>query len=70
MNRRKFSKINDILQDAKRGKMFILLDDESRENEGDLVIPASKATAKSINFMAKYGRGLICLWLSTQAQVK
>ena len=41
--------------------MFILLDDEGRENEGDLVIPASKVSAKSINFMAKYGRGLICL---------
>ena len=44
-----------------RGKMFVLVDDEGRENEGDLIIPASKATAKSINFMAKYGRGLICL---------
>ena len=50
------------------GKMFILVDDEGRENEGDLIIPASKATAKSINFMAKYGRGLICLALS-QSQV-
>ena len=68
MNRNKFSKISQILQDAKRGKMFILVDDESRENEGDLVIPASKASAKSINFMAKYGRGLICLALS-QPQV-
>ena len=48
--------------------MFILVDDESRENEGDLVIPASKVSAKSINFMAKYGRGLICLALS-QTQV-
>ena len=68
MNRNKFSKISEILQDAKRGKMFILVDDEGRENEGDLVIPASKTTAKSINFMAKYGRGLICLALS-QSQV-
>ena len=68
MNRKKFSKISEILQDAKRGKMFILVDDEGRENEGDLIIPASKATAKSINFMAKYGRGLICLALS-QTQV-
>ena len=55
MNVIKFSKINEILEDAKRGKMFILVDDEGRENEGDLVIPASKASAKSINFMAKYG---------------
>ena len=68
MNKIKFSKISEILQDAKRGKMFILIDDEGRENEGDLVIPASKATAKSINFMAKYGRGLICLALC-QSQV-
>ena len=64
MSKKKFSKISEILQDAKRGKMFILVDDEGRENEGDLVIPASKVTAKSINFMAKYGRGLICLALN------
>ena len=68
MSKKKFSKISEIIKDAKRGKMFILVDDEGRENEGDLVIPASKATAKSINFMAKYGRGLICLALS-QPQV-
>jgi len=68
MIKKRFSKINEILKDAKRGKMFILVDDENRENEGDLVIPASKVTAKSINFMAKYGRGLICLAL-TQSQV-
>ena len=65
----KFSQITEIIKDAKRGKMFILVDDEGRENEGDLVIPACKVTAKSINFMAKYGRGLICLSL-TQTQVK
>ena len=64
----KFSKIKQIIQDARRGKMFVLLDDEGRENEGDLVIPALKASAKSINFMAKHGRGLICLALS-QSQV-
>lgn len=68
MRKKKFSKISDILKDAKCGKMFILVDDEGRENEGDLVIPASKVSAKSINFMAKYGRGLICLALS-QPQV-
>jgi len=60
----KFSKISKIIQDAKRGKMFVLVDDESRENEGDLVIPASKISPNSINFMAKYGRGLICLALT------
>ncbi len=63
-----FSKISEILKDARRGKMFILVDDEGRENEGDLVIPATKISANSINFMAKYGRGLICLAL-TQSQV-
>lgn len=56
-----FSKIEDILSDARNGKMFILVDDENRENEGDLIIPAQMATPDAINFMAKYGRGLICL---------
>ena len=63
-----FSKISSIIQDAKKGKMFILVDDKNRENEGDLVIPASKCNAKKINFMAKHGRGLICLAL-TKKQV-
>ena len=61
---KKFSKIGKIINDAKKGKMFVLVDDEGRENEGDLIIPASKASSKSINFMAKHGRGLICLALS------
>ena len=64
MRKNNFSKINDIIKDAKVGKMFILVDDESRENEGDLVTAASKTSAKTINFMAKYGRGLICLALN------
>ena len=68
MKSMKFSKINKIIDDARRGKMFVLVDDEGRENEGDLIIPASKVSAKSINFMAKHGRGLICLAL-TQTQV-
>ena len=59
----RFSKIKNIINDAKRGKMFILVDDENRENEGDLIIPAKKVSARAINFMAKYGRGLICLTL-------
>ncbi len=59
----KYSKILDLINEAKKGKMFILVDDENRENEGDLIIPASKVTASAINFMAKYGRGLICLTL-------
>jgi 3,4-dihydroxy 2-butanone 4-phosphate synthase / GTP cyclohydrolase II len=60
----KFSKISSIIQDAKKGKMFILVDDKNRENEGDLIIPGSKCNSKSINFMAKHGRGLICLALT------
>ena len=59
-----FSKIEEIIKDAKKGKMFILVDDENRENEGDLVVPAQKINAEKINFMAKHGRGLICLALS------
>ena len=59
----KYSKITDLIIEAKKGKMFILVDDENRENEGDLIIPASKTKPSSINFMAKYGRGLICLTL-------
>lgn len=58
------SPIEDIIEDAKNGRMFILVDDEDRENEGDLVIPAQFATPEAVNFMAKYGRGLICLALS------
>lgn len=55
------SPITDILDDAQNGRMFILVDDEGRENEGDLVIPAQFATPETVNFMAKHGRGLICL---------
>ncbi|MBQ2260903.1 MAG: 3,4-dihydroxy-2-butanone-4-phosphate synthase [Loktanella sp.] len=57
------SKIEDIIDDARNGRMFILVDHEDRENEGDLVIPAQMATPDAINFMAKHGRGLICLSL-------
>ncbi len=64
MRNRIFSPIKEIIKDAKKGKMFILVDDKDRENEGDLVIPGSKCNSKSINFMAKHGRGLICLALS------
>jgi len=55
------SPIEDVLEDAKNGRMFILVDDEDRENEGDLIIPAQMATPETVNFMARYGRGLICL---------
>lgn len=64
MKKNSFSSIKEILRDAKNGKMFILVDDRDRENEGDLIIPGSKCNSRSINFMAKHGRGLICLALS------
>ncbi len=68
MNNKKLSPIKDIIKDAKNGKIFILVDDKNRENEGDLVIPASKCNYKKINFMAMHGRGLVCLAL-TKRQV-
>ena len=58
------STIDEVIADAKAGKLFILVDDEDRENEGDLCVIGEYATAESINFMAKYGRGLICLALT------
>ena len=64
MSKKIFSDIKSIIKDAKKGKMFILVDDKNRENEGDLVIPGSKCNSKTINFMAKHGRGLICLALT------
>ena len=56
----------DIIEEARAGRMFILVDDEDRENEGDLVIPAQFATPDAINFMARHARGLICLALTQQ----
>ncbi len=58
------SSIEEIIEDARNGKMFILVDAEDRENEGDLVIPAQMCTPEAVNFMAKYGRGLVCLTLT------
>lgn len=54
----------EIIEEARQGRMFILVDEEDRENEGDLCIPAEHATAEAVNFMATYGRGLICLTLT------
>ena len=56
----------EIIEDLRQGKMVIIMDDEDRENEGDLVIAADKVTPEAINFMAKYGRGLICLTLTRE----
>ena len=60
------SSIPEVIEDARNGRMFILIDAEERENEGDLVIPAQMCTPDAVNFMAKYGRGLICLALSQE----
>jgi len=62
----RLSTIEDVIEDARQGRMFILVDDEGRENEGDLVIPAEKTTPEVVNFMAKHGRGLICLSMTRQ----
>ncbi|MCK0149050.1 3,4-dihydroxy-2-butanone-4-phosphate synthase [Marivita sp. S6314] len=59
------SSVEEIIENARNGKMFILVDHEDRENEGDLVIPAQWATPDAINFMAKHGRGLICLAMTS-----
>ena len=63
------SRIDEVIEDIRAGKMIILVDDEDRENEGDLCMAAEAVTPEAINFMAKYGRGLICLTLD-RSQVK
>ena len=70
MKNKNFSSIESVIKIAKKGRMYILVDDENRENEGDLVIPASNVSQKNINFMAKYGRGLICLSLTNKQSKK
>ena len=61
LNKSGLSSIEQVIEEAKQGRIFILVDDENRENEGDLCVPAEMATSDVINFMAKYARGLICL---------
>src|SRR3954468_11316362 len=56
----------EIINEARNGRMFILVDDENRENEGDLIVPAQMATPEAVNFMARHGRGLICLALTKE----
>ncbi|ACT59068.1 3,4-dihydroxy-2-butanone-4-phosphate synthase [Hirschia baltica] len=60
------SPIEEIIEDARNGKMYVLVDAEDRENEGDLIIPAQFATPDQVNFMAKFGRGLICLSMNRE----
>jgi 3,4-dihydroxy 2-butanone 4-phosphate synthase / GTP cyclohydrolase II len=62
--------IEEIIEEARNGRMYILVDDEDRENEGDLIIPAQMATPDAINFMATHGRGLICLTLTKKRTVE
>jgi len=66
MGKYKFNSIDEAINDIAKGKMVILLDDEDRENEGDLCMAAEKVTPEAVNFMAKYGRGLICLSLTLE----
>ena len=61
-----FNSIEDAIKDIKKGKFIILVDDEDRENEGDLVMAAGKVTPHAVNFMAKHARGLICLALTPE----
>ena len=61
-----FSSIEDAMEDVRQGKMIVIVDDEDRENEGDLMIASDKVTPEAVNFMAKYGRGLICLTLTEE----
>jgi len=70
MKSKNFSSIESVIKTARKGRMYILVDDENRENEGDLVIPASNVSQKNINFMAKHGRGLICLSLTNKQSKK
>ena len=60
------SPIEDVIEDARNGRMYVLVDAEDRENEGDLIIPAQMATPEAVNFMAKFGRGLICLSMTAE----
>src|SRR6188508_86116 len=61
-----FDRIEDILADLAAGRMVVIVDDEDRENEGDLVMAAVKVRPEDVNFMARYGRGLICLTLTRE----
>src|SRR5947209_10365945 len=61
-----FDRVDDVISDVARGRIVIVTDDADRENEGDLVMAAEKATAETVNFMAKHGRGLICVPISNE----
>jgi len=61
-----FSSIEEIIEDFRAGKMVVIVDDEDRENEGDLIMAAAKVRTEDVNYMARYGRGLICLTLTRE----
>ena len=63
---KEFSSIEEAIKDVREGKMIVIVDDEDRENEGDLMIAAERITPELINFMARFGRGLICLTLTEE----
>src|SRR6201986_721806 len=65
-DKQKFASVEEAVEDIRQGRMIVLVDDEDRENEGDLTMAAEKITPEAINFMAKFGRGLICLSLTEQ----
>ena len=65
-NKPPFATVEEAIEEIRQGRMIVLVDDEDRENEGDLTMAAEKITPDAINFMTKYGRGLICLSLSEQ----
>lgn len=61
-----FSTVEEAIEDVRQGKLIVIVDDEDRENEGDLMVASDLVTPEAINFMAKYGRGLICLTLTEE----
>ena len=61
-----FASIPEAIEDFRSGRMLVIVDDEDRENEGDLTLAAEKVTPEAINFMAKYGRGLVCLAMTEE----
>src|SRR6201994_143096 len=65
-DQQKFASVEDAVEDIRQGRMIVLVDDEDRENEGDICMAAEKITPDAINFMAKYARGLICLTLTDE----
>ncbi len=64
MNHESFADVPTTIEEIRAGRMIVVVDDEDRENEGDITLAAEKVTPEAINFMAKYGRGLVCLTMT------